>query len=116
MTETGSLTERYGCRALDGLSSTVQPGAVTGFLSLGFGAVILHTAGAIGALTAAAFVLPLIVVDPPKSGRHAATRFPREAVAAQSPVAVKPVAYALSPCAGAKRVLALLSGRQGRGG
>ncbi len=83
MIETGSLTKRYSCRALDGLSSTVQPGAVTGFLGLGFGAVILHTAGAIGALTAVAFVLPLIVVDPPESGRHAARRFPREAVAAQ---------------------------------
>ena len=66
MIETGSLTKRYGCRAPDGLSSTVQPGAVTGLVGLGFGAVILHTAGAIGALTAVAFVLPLIVVDPPK--------------------------------------------------
>ncbi len=44
MIETGSLTKRYGCRALDGLSSTVQPGAVTGLVGLGFGAVISSAA------------------------------------------------------------------------
>jgi hypothetical protein len=116
MIETGSLTKRYGCRALDGLSSTVQPGAVTGLVGLGFGAVILHTAGAIGALTAVAFVLPLIVVDPPKVRSARGNAVPPRSGRSQSAVAVKPAAYALSPCAGAKRVLALLSGRQGGGG
>jgi ABC-2 type transport system permease protein len=71
-----------------------------GLIGLGLGAVIRHTAGAIGAMVAVVFVLPLITLALPESVQHAVTRFLPEMIAENSLTAVKPVAYSLSPWAG----------------
>ncbi len=70
-----------------------------GLLGLGLGALIRHTAGAIGALVAVVFVLPFVTIALPATVQHAVTRFLPEAIAAQSLAAVKPERYALPPWA-----------------
>jgi ABC-2 type transport system permease protein len=70
-----------------------------GLAGLGLGAIIRHTAGAIGALVGIVFVLPAISLALPESAQHAATKFLPEVIAENSLTAVKPVAYSLSPWA-----------------
>jgi ABC-2 type transport system permease protein len=71
-----------------------------GLIGLGLGAVIRHTAGAIGAMVAIVFVLPPVTLALPESVQHAVARFLPEVIAENSLTAVKPVAYSLAPWAG----------------
>ena len=74
--------------------------SLTALIGLGLGAIIRHTAGGIAAVVGVLFVLPLLFVPLPESLRHATMKFLPESIAANSLVAVKPVAYNLSPWAG----------------
>ena len=69
-------------------------------IGLGLGAIIRHTAGAIGAAVGLIFVLPLVLLPLPISAQHATMKFLPELIAENSLTAVKPVAWALSPWAG----------------
>jgi ABC-2 type transport system permease protein len=71
-----------------------------GLIGLGLGAIIRHTAGAIGAIVGVVFVLPPITLALPDSAQHAVTKFLPEVIAENSLTAVKPVAYSLAPWAG----------------
>jgi hypothetical protein len=76
---------------------------VIGLIGLGLAAVIRHTAGAISAIVAVVFVLPLVLL--PLGMHNAVMKFLPWLIAVDSLTAVKPVAYSLSAGAG----LAMLS-------
>ena len=67
-------------------------------IGLGLAAVIRHTAGAIAAIVAVAFVLPLALM--PLGKDSAVLKFIPQIIAENSLTAVKPVAGALSAGAG----------------
>jgi hypothetical protein len=71
-----------------------------GLIGLGFGAIVRHTAGAIGAIAGVVFALPLVILALPDSVRHGVMKFLPEVIAENSLAAVKPVAYSLAPWAG----------------
>jgi ABC-2 type transport system permease protein len=71
-----------------------------GLIGLGFGAIIRHTACAIGAIAGVVFALPLVILALPDSVRHGGMKFLPEVIAENSLAAVKPVAYSLTPWAG----------------
>jgi ABC-2 type transport system permease protein len=71
--------------------------ALIALISLGFGAVIRHTAGAIGALVGVLFVLPLLFAPLSPSIQGTAEKFLPHVMAANSLAAVKPVAHMLPP-------------------
>jgi len=71
--------------------------AVLGAVSLGIGAIIRHTAGAICALVGVLFVLPLLFLPLSPSIQNTAQNFLPHVMAANSLAAVKPVAHMLSP-------------------
>ena len=71
-----------------------------GLIGLGFGAIIRHTAGAIGAIAGVVFALPLVILALPDSVRPGAMKFLPELIAENSLAAAKPVAYSLTPWAG----------------
>ena len=73
---------------------------VAALIGLGLGAIIRHTAGAIGAAVGLIFVLPLVLLPLPISAQHATMKFLPELIAENSLTAVKPVTWALSPWAG----------------
>ncbi len=73
---------------------------VAALIGLGLGAIIRHTAGAIGAAVGLIFVLPLLFLPLPISAQHATMKFLPELIAENSLTAVKPVSWALSPWAG----------------
>ncbi len=73
---------------------------VAALIGLGLGAIIRHTAGAIGAAVGLIFVLPLLFLPLPISAQHATMKFLPELIAENSLTAVKPVTWALSPWAG----------------
>ena len=73
---------------------------VAALIGLGLGAIIRHTAGAIGAAVGLIFVLPLVLLPLPASAQHATMKFLPELIAENSLTAVKPVSWALSPWAG----------------
>jgi ABC-2 type transport system permease protein len=70
--------------------------ALVALISLGIGAVVRHTAGAIGALVAVLFVLPLLFTPLSPSIQDAAQNFLPHPMA-NSMTAVKPLAHTLSP-------------------
>jgi ABC-2 type transport system permease protein len=74
--------------------------ALIGLISLGLGALIRHTAGAISAVVGVLFVLPLILVPLGASIQNAAGQFMPMLIAENSMTAVKPVAHSLSPGVG----------------
>jgi ABC-2 type transport system permease protein len=69
--------------------------ALIALIGLGTGALIRHTAGAICALAAVLFVLPLLLISP--SMQDAAGKFLPHPMAANSLTAVRPVPNMLSP-------------------
>jgi len=69
--------------------------ALIALISLGLGALIRHTAGAIGAVVGVLFVLPLLFAPLSPSLQDAAQNFLPHPMAATSLTAVKPVAHAL---------------------
>jgi len=74
--------------------------ALIALIGLGPGAVIRHTAGAVCAVVAALFLLPLLIAPLGASAKEGLVRFLPEQIAALSLTAVRPVAPALSPAAG----------------
>jgi ABC-2 type transport system permease protein len=74
--------------------------ALIALIGLGLGAVIRHTAGAICAVVAALFLLPLLIAPLGASTQDGLVRFLPEQIAALSLTAVRPVAPALSPAVG----------------
>jgi ABC-2 type transport system permease protein len=74
--------------------------ALIALIGLGLGAVIRHTAGAICAVVAALFLLPLLIAPLGASTKDGVVRFLPEQIAALSLTAVRPIAPALSPAAG----------------
>jgi ABC-2 type transport system permease protein len=71
--------------------------ALIALISLGIGAIIRHTAGAICALVGVLFVLPLLFVPLSPSIQNTAQKFLPHVMAALSLTAVKPAAHMLSP-------------------
>jgi ABC-2 type transport system permease protein len=71
--------------------------ALIALISLGVGAFIRHTAGAICVVVGVLFVLPLLFIPLSLSVQQAAQNFLPHPMAASSLTAVKPVAGALSP-------------------
>jgi hypothetical protein len=71
--------------------------ALCALLGLAIGALIRHTAGAIGAIVAVLLAPPLLLLPFSQSVRDAAQKFFPEPMAANSLTAVKPVAHTLSP-------------------
>ena len=71
--------------------------ALIALISLGIGAIIRHTAGAICALVGVVFVLPLLFFSLGSSIQNTAQKFLPHVMAANSLAAVKPVAHMLSP-------------------
>ena len=80
--------------------------ALVALIGLALGALIRHTAGAIGAIVAVLLAPPLLLLAFSQSVRDAALKFFPEPMAANSLTAVKPVAHTLSPAVS----LALLCG------
>jgi ABC-2 type transport system permease protein len=74
--------------------------ALIALIGLGLGAVIRHTAGAICAVVALLFLLPLLVAPLGASAQDSVVRFLPEQIAALSLTAIRPVAPALSPAVG----------------
>jgi ABC-2 type transport system permease protein len=74
--------------------------ALIALIGLGLGAVIRHTAGAICAVVAALFLLPLLVAPLGASTADGVVRFLPEQIAALSLTAVRPASPALSPAVG----------------
>jgi len=72
--------------------------ALIALIGLGLAALIRHTAGAISAMVAVVFVLPLILL--PLGQQNAAMKFLPMMIAENSLTAVKPVAHSLSAGAG----------------
>ncbi len=72
--------------------------ALIALIGLGLAALIRHTAGAISAMVAVVFVLPLILL--PLGQQNAAMKFLPMMIAENSLTAVKPVANSLSAGAG----------------
>jgi len=72
--------------------------ALIALIGLGLAALIRHTAGAISAMVAVVFVLPLILL--PLGQQNAAMKFLPIMIAENSLTAVKPVAHSLSAGAG----------------
>jgi len=70
--------------------------ALIALISLGIGAIIRHTAGAICALVGVVFVLPLLFFSLGISIRNTAQKFLPDTMR-NSLIAVKPVAHMLSP-------------------
>src|ERR1022692_249908 len=79
-------------------ASLGQPGVLRAVLMSG--AIVRHTAGAIGAIAGVVFALPLVILALPDSVRHGVMKFLPEVIAENSLAAVKPVAYSLAPWAG----------------
>jgi hypothetical protein len=71
--------------------------ALVALIGLALGALIRHTAGAIGAIVAVLLAPPLLLIPFSSSVRDAAQKFFPEPIAANSLTAVKPVAHTLSP-------------------
>jgi ABC-type transport system involved in multi-copper enzyme maturation permease subunit len=71
--------------------------ALIALIGLGLGAVIRHTAGAICAVVAVLFLLPLVITPLGASTKDEVVRFLPEQIAALSLTAVRPVSPALSP-------------------
>jgi ABC-2 type transport system permease protein len=71
--------------------------ALIALVGLGFGAIIRHTAGAICAVVAAEFLLPLLVAPLGTSVKDDVVRFLPEQIAALSLTVVRPAPPALSP-------------------
>jgi ABC-2 type transport system permease protein len=71
--------------------------ALIALISLGIGALIRHTAGAICAVVGVLFVLPLLFAPFSASVQNTAAKFLPHVMAANSLAAVKPVAHMLSP-------------------
>jgi hypothetical protein len=68
-----------------------------GLIGLGLGAIIRHTAAAIGTAMAVIFVLPLVFLAFPAGLQHTADKFLPELIAENSLTAVKPVPHSLPP-------------------
>jgi ABC-2 type transport system permease protein len=73
--------------------------ALIALISLGIGAIIRHTAGAICAVVGVLFVLPLLFSALSQSIQDAAEKFLPHVMAANSLAAVKPVPHMLPPAA-----------------
>ena len=71
--------------------------ALIALIGLGLGAVIRHTAGAICAVVAVLFLLPLLIAPLGASTADAVVRFLPEQIAALSLTAIRPASPALSP-------------------
>jgi ABC-2 type transport system permease protein len=71
-----------------------------GLIGLGFGAIIRHTAGAVGAIAGVVFALLLVLLALPASVRQGEMKFLPGVIAGNSLAAVKPAAYSLAPWAG----------------
>jgi hypothetical protein len=71
--------------------------ALIALISLGIGAIIRHTAGAICAVVGVLFLLPLLFAPLGLSVQNAVQKFLPHVMAANSLTAVKPVAHMLSP-------------------
>jgi hypothetical protein len=71
--------------------------ALVALIGLGLGAIIRHTAGAICAVVAVLFVVPLLVTPLGTATKDAVVRFLPEQIATLSLTAVKPVVHALPP-------------------
>jgi len=71
--------------------------ALIALISLGIGAIIRHTAGAICALVGVLFVLPLLFLPLSPSIQDTAQKFLPHVMAANSLAAVRPVAHMLPP-------------------
>jgi len=71
--------------------------ALVALISLGAGALIRHTAGAICAVVGVLFVLPLLFAPLSASIQNTAQKFLPHVMAANSLAAVRPVAHMLSP-------------------
>ncbi|HEY1918267.1 MAG TPA: hypothetical protein VGH27_22050 [Streptosporangiaceae bacterium] len=69
--------------------------ALVGLIGLGLGALIRHTAGAIGALAAVIFVLPLILAVLPNQAGHSVQKFLPMIMAENSLTAVLPASPSL---------------------
>jgi hypothetical protein len=78
------------------LMAGAYPALIT-LIGLGIGAAIRHTAGAICAVVAALFLLPLLIAPLGTSAQDAVVRFLPEQIAALSLTAVRPASPALSP-------------------
>jgi hypothetical protein len=78
------------------LLAGAYPALVT-LISLGLGALVRHTAGAIGAVVGVLFVLPLLFAPFSPAVQNAAQNFLPHPMAAASLTAVKPVAGAWPP-------------------
>jgi hypothetical protein len=74
--------------------------ALIALIGLGLGAVIRHTAGAICAVVALLFLLPLLIAPLGTSTQDEVVRFLPEQIAALSLTAVRPVSPALPPAVG----------------
>jgi ABC-2 type transport system permease protein len=74
--------------------------ALIALIGLGLGAIIRHTAGAISAVVAILFVLPLLLIPLGTSIQDRAEKFLPMMIAENSATAVKPVANTLSPALG----------------
>jgi ABC-2 type transport system permease protein len=74
--------------------------ALIALIGLGLGAVIRHTAGAICAIVAVLFLLPLLIAPLGAATADEVVRFLPEQIAALSLTALRPVAPALPPAAG----------------
>ena len=74
--------------------------ALIALIGLGLGALIRHTAGAISAVAAVLFVLPLILVPLGTSIQDTVGQFMPMPIAENSLTAVKPMSHALSPGVG----------------
>jgi len=98
-----ALAENVPAPALDDpgvLRAVVLSGAYLaqiGLIGIGLGAIVRHTAGAIGALVAVTFVLPLVTAG--LSGPTVAKFFPT-LIAANSIAVAKPVSDTLAPWTG----------------
>jgi ABC-2 type transport system permease protein len=74
--------------------------ALIALIGLGLGAIIRHTAGAISAVVAILFVLPLLLLPLGTSIQDRVGKFLPMMIAENSATAVKPVANTLSPALG----------------